>query len=121
MAELHESVLVNCRNKFVKKGWHEHKTPIHGYRPDLFIQRFSKEDRVIEEIILEAEIQSTLHTDHTAEQLGYIHEYIVRQTKKKIIVKGFLAIPKGKKVLTIAEMFLYSQFPGDDTIKIIQI
>lgn len=121
MAELHESVLMGCRRKFLKKEWHERKTPIRGYLPDLFIQKINKEACVVEEIILEAEIESTLHTEHTAEQLMYMYDYISRQAKKKIKVRGFLAIPKGKRILLIARMILFSQFPDEKKIQILQM
>ncbi len=121
MAELHESLLVVFRKKFLHRGYRETKTPMPTYRPDVFAQKISKKGRVIKELIVEAEIRSTLFSNHTAEQLKLMDEYIKHQKRKKIKVVGYLVIPDQKDLYKHAVMLLDSMYPGENLIKTLSL
>jgi hypothetical protein len=108
MAELHEKILVDFRRKFLKRGFCESKSPTPTYRPDVFARKSSKNGIVTAEIIAEAEIKSTLFTDHTSEQLVTMHEYITVRQKKRILVSAYLVVPIGKEILSLSKSLLNS-------------
>lgn len=108
MAELHESILVSFRKKFLRSGFTETKSPMPTFRPDVFATRISKNGYVVEEIVVEAEVKSTLFTNHTSEQLVIMNDYIKHRIKKRIRVRGFLVIPKGKQTIRLAISLLSS-------------
>ena len=89
------------------------------FRPDIFAEKTSAEGRVIEQIAVEAEIESTLFSEHTTDQLVKLSEFIEHQRKKRIRVKGFLLIPRGKRVLAQARQLLFS-IPEANSIKVAQ-
>ncbi|NDQ58367.1 MAG: hypothetical protein GZ088_14955 [Acidipila sp.] len=108
MAELHESTLVSFRKKFLKKGFQEKKSPMPDYRPDVFAQRVSKRGAVKDEIIAEAEIESTLFKDHTSEQLAKMEKYLDHRKRDHVIVKAYLVVPTGKRIGALAQSLLDS-------------
>jgi hypothetical protein len=77
-----------------------------SYRPDLFAQRRTSEGRVVEEVIAEAEIESSLFLDHSLDQLEHMGDYIQYQKRKGVKVTGYLVVPHKKSVCVQATQLL---------------
>lgn len=120
MADVHESLIRSFRKKVLKGGLKETKSPMPSYRPDIFAQKLAQNGSVVEQVAVEAEIASTLFSEHTAEQLLKMHEFMVGQKIKRIRVRGFLIIPKGKEPRNHAGLVLSGLFPEGTSIQIIQ-
>ena len=120
MGELHDSLLVSPRKKIMRRRFREGKSPMPSYRPDLYAYKMARSGKIIEEIIIEAEIESTLYAEHTTHQLVFMDQYLRQQKKKRIKINGYLLIPKGKKVRMLAKSLIESLFPGENAIKISQ-
>ena len=120
MAELHESLIVSYRKSIFRRGFKESKSPMPTYRPDIFAQKTSRNGSILEQIIVEAEIKSTLFSEHTAHQLLQMQEYIEHQKRKRIRVRGKLLIPRGKQLRAQAKSLLESLFPEGTKIGILQ-
>jgi hypothetical protein len=90
------------------------------YRPDIFAEKISKNGAVLEQVVVEAEIQTTLFTEHTSHQLLLLDEFIRHQRRKRISVRGFLLIPKGRVVRSYASSLLDSLFPGGTQIRVVE-
>lgn len=116
MAELHESLIVIFRKKNLKRGFRESKTPMPTYRPDVFVQKISKTGKIIEEILAEAEIKSTLFIEHTSNQLVLMEKYMRLKLREKIKVSGYLIIPVDG--IKPAKSLLNTLFPDKCLIKI---
>jgi hypothetical protein len=121
MAEVHESIVVRMRQKFLRNGYHEAKNPMPTYRPDLFARCSSPRGKLSREIVVEAEIESTLFLDHTAEQLVHMDEYIRHQRKRRVPVIGYLAVPGKKNVVANAKSLLDSLFPFGSAIVVLAV
>jgi len=121
MAELHESLIVSLRKRLFKRGFKITKQLTPAYRADIFAERLSVKGRVIEQIVVEAEIKSTLFSEHTSEQLVLMDEFIRHQKAKRIKTKGVLLIPRDKATLQLAVSLLRSLFPEGPSIKIRQL
>jgi len=91
-----------------------------SYRPDVFAQRLRPSGGIVEQLAVEAEIASTLFSEHTAEQLLKMHEFMVAQKAKRIRVRGFLIIPRGKETRSHAGLVLSGLFPEGTPIKVVQ-
>jgi len=120
MADLHESLVRSFRRRVVKKGLRETKSPMPTYRPDIFAERVSKNGAVVEQVAVEAEIQSTLFSEHTSHQLLKMHEFMRLQRSKRIRVRGFLIVPKAKNARVHADGILDSLFPEGTSIKVVE-
>lgn len=120
MADLHESLVRSFRKRVVKKGMRETKSPMPTYRPDIFAERVSKNGAVVEQVAVEAEIHSTLFSEHTSHQLLKMHEFIKLQRSKRIRVRGFLVVPKAKSGRMHADGILDSLFPEGTPIKVVE-
>src|ERR1700746_220417 len=96
MADIHESLIRSFRKKLIKGGLKETKSPMPSYRPDIFAQKLGPNGAIVEQIAVEAEIASTLFSEHTAEQLLMMGEFIALQRSKRIKIHGYLVIPRGK-------------------------
>lgn len=120
MAELHESLLRSFRKKHLKSGFRETRSPMPTFKPDVFAQKISKGGKIIEELIVEAEIESTLFTEHTSHQLILMNEYISHQHKRGTKIRAYLLVPFGKNIFSLARSLLASLFPLGTKIKIIQ-
>jgi len=96
------------------------KSPMPTFKPDVFAQKISKAGRIIEELIVEAEIESTIFTEHTSHQLVLMEEYLSHQKKKWVKIKAYLLLPLGKNTLSLAQSLLDSLFPLGTKIKILQ-
>jgi hypothetical protein len=120
MADLHESLVRSFRKRVVKKGMRETKSPMPTYRPDIFAERVSKNGTVVEQVAVEAEIQSTLFSEHTSHQLLKMHEFMKLQRSKRIRVRGFLIVPKTKNARAHADGILDSLFPEGTPIRVVE-
>jgi len=120
MAELHDSLVRCLRRQFLSRGLREAKSPMPTYRPDIFAERLSKDGRVMEQIAVEAEISSTLFTEHTSHQLLIMDGFMRLQKAKRIRVRGFLLVPKGKTTRALASSVLDSLFPQGTAIRIVE-
>ena len=120
MAELHESLLRSFRKKHLKSGFREAKSPMPTFKPDVFAQKISRDGKIIEELIVEAEIESTLFTEHTSHQLVLMDEYISSRYKRATKTRAYLLVPFGRKIFSLAKSLLASLFPIGTKIKIIQ-
>lgn len=120
MADLHESLVRSFRKRIVTKGLREAKSPMPTYRPDIFAERLSRNGRVLEQVAVEAEIHSTLFSEHTSHQLLKMDEFMRLQRSKRIRVRGFLLIPKAKNARTHADSILDSLFPKGTAIRIVE-
>jgi|SRR5580700_7644989 hypothetical protein len=109
MADLHESLIVSFRRVLLRKRFTFVKSPMPTYRPDILAEKMRDGRRI--QIVVEAEILSTLFTDHTMHQLVVMSEFIEHQRRKKIAVKGYLLVPPGKSLLSQANGLLEALFP----------
>ena len=120
MADVHESLIRSFRKRIIRGGLKETKSPMPSYRPDVFAQRLRPSGGIVEQLAVEAEIASTLFSEHTAEQLLKMHEFMVAQKAKRIRVRGFLIIPRGKETRSHAGLVLSGLFPEGTPIKVVQ-
>jgi hypothetical protein len=120
MADLHESLVRSFRKRIIGKGLRETKSPMPTYRPDIFAERLSRNGKVMEQVAVEAEIHSTLFSEHTSHQLLMMDEFMRLQRSKRIRVRGFLLVPKAKSVRAYAGSVLDSLFPQGTGIRIVE-
>lgn len=118
MGELHEAILRSYNRSLKRRGFQEYKSPMPTYRPDIFAQRRTIEGKVKEEVIVEAEIESTLFNNHTVEQLVLMDQYLRHQKSKKIKCIGILLVPNSKTARLRASLLLSSTFPKGSLIKL---
>jgi hypothetical protein len=104
----------------IRGGLRETKSPMPSYRPDIFAQRLAHNGSIVEQLAVEAEIASTLFSEHTAEQLLKMHEFMIGQKTKRIKVRGFLIIPKGREPRNHADLVLSGLFPEGTSIRVVQ-
>jgi hypothetical protein len=90
------------------------------FRPDIFAQRVSAFGRVVEQIAVEAEIESTLFSEHTMGQLLELDDFLKLQKKRRIRVRGYLLIPRGKSARTHAQSLLEAIFPQGTKIRVLE-
>jgi hypothetical protein len=109
MAELHEFLVVSFRRAVLRKHYILIKSPMPTYRPDVLAEQTKRRKRI--QIVMEAEIPSTLFSDHTTEQLVTMDEFIRHQESKGIKMKGFLLVPLGKQFVSQANSLLEALFP----------
>jgi hypothetical protein len=121
MAELHEAILVFCRKKLLRNGFKEAKSPMPTFRPDIFAEKRSKHGRVMRELTVEAEIASTLFSEHTSHQLMLMSDYIAHRGKKHVKVDGYLLVPKGRTHAALAKSVLDTLFPVRNVIRILTL
>lgn len=119
MAEKHDNILRQIRQRFLRMGYKEMKSPTPTYRPDYFAVKIASNGSILE-IMLEVEIESALFYEHTTKQLLEMNSYIQhsRKTKK---TTGFLVVPKRKACISNAKSLLESLFPNDGKIKVIPV
>jgi len=91
------------------------------YRPDLFAQQVSPHGKISREVLVEAEIESTIFSNHTAEQLVLMDEYIHHQKKRSVDVNGYLAVPDKKAAITNARSLIASLFPYGSKIVVLPV
>jgi hypothetical protein len=118
MGELHESLVVSLRKRLLMRGFKISKQLTPTYRADIFAERTNAKGRVVEQVVVEAEIKSTLFSEHTSDQLVLMDEFIRHQKRKRIRTKGILLIPRDKGTSRLAFSLLRSLFPEGSLIKI---
>jgi hypothetical protein len=116
MAELHEAIILSYRKGLRRKGFVECKSPMPTYRPDIFAQRRTAKGKVKEEVVVEAEIESTLFNDHTMEQLVLMDQYLRHQKAKRKKIRGILLVPNSKVARVRASLLLSSAFSKGSSI-----
>ena len=119
MAERHEAMLRVCRRKLLTNGLKEVKSPMPTFRPDIFAEKRSSGGGVKRELAVEAEIESTLFSEHTSGQLVIMDSYIRHKRKSRIRVDGYLLIPRGKQAAARARALLDSLFPLGTSIRVL--
>jgi len=120
MADLHEYLVRTFRKRVMRNGMREAKSPMPTYRPDIFAERISRNGAVIEQVAVEAEIHSTLFSEHTSHQLLKLDEFIKHQKSKRIRVRGFLLVPRAKNARGHADGILDSLFPEGTAIRVVE-
>jgi hypothetical protein len=106
MAEKHEQLVSKYRARLIRKKYKiEKKSPFVDYRPDIYASQKASV------IVVEVEIESTLDSGHTLDQLGTMHKY-VRKNKQFC---GVLVVPKSARKR--ADFLIEAVF-GDDKIKV---
>lgn len=118
MADLHEALIRAFRKKAVMRGMRHAKSPMPTYRPDIFVEKVTHNGQVVRQIAVEAEIHSTLFSEHTSHQLLHMDHFIRLQKAKRVKALGFLLVPKGKSVRIHASSLLDSLFPDGTTIRV---
>ena len=118
MAELHESIIRTFRKRFLSRGFKEAKSPIATFLPDFFAQKQGRNSGILQQVVVEAEIQSTLFKPHTAEQLILMDEYIRLMRRKRVTVLGFLLVPNRYQTKLQAKLLISSLFPQGTSILI---
>jgi hypothetical protein len=122
MAEEHERLVRTFRADLIHKGFRIARgSPMPDFRPDVFGERLARNGKVVEQIIVEAETEKTLFSEHTTDQLELMDEFIQFQKAKRIRVSGYLLIPRGKRFLSLARSLLGALFPEASPIRIAQL
>jgi hypothetical protein len=121
MADLHESLIRNLRKKVIRGGLRETKSPMQTYRPDIFAEKVSPDGHVVEQLVVEAEIPSTLFSEHTTEQLLKLDHFIRQKKHRRVRVRGILLVPRGNAVRSHAASVLESLFPHGTTIEVVGV
>jgi len=107
MAEKHDALINKYRNILIKKGYRTNKkSSFVDYRPDLYAVRGK------EELIVEAEIESTIQNEHTLDQLELMYQYLNTKNTRK----GLLLVPK--RCIEEADFLIRSVF-GDKKISVV--
>lgn len=118
MADCHEALLRAFRREVLPRGFKETHSPMPTFRPDIFAEKASRNGLVLEQVAVEAEIQSTLFSEHTSHQLLKMDEFVRHQSRKQIRVRAFLLVPRQKTICANAEAVLASLFPGGTRIRL---
>jgi hypothetical protein len=106
MAEKHDRLVAQYRAHLLRRGYKiELRSPFVDYRPDIFASRGSSK------LFVEAEIESTLHTNHTLDQLVTMHTYVCRNGRHT----GVLLVPRS--AVRLARFLLDTVF-GDGKIRV---
>ena len=121
MADVHESLLRSFRKNVLRGGFRETGSPMPTYRPDIFAEKVSARGLIIEQVAVEAEIQSTLFSEHTTHQLLKMDEFLTHQREKRIRVRGFLLVPRKRAIRANAKSVLDSLFPGGTKIQLAEV
>lgn len=120
MADLHEALIRDFRRRIVRRGLKESKSPMPTFRPDIFAEKLSPHGKILEQVAVEAEIHSTLFSEHTSHQLIIMDDFIRLQRTKRIRVKGVLLVPKTRGAGVHAESILESLFPDGTLIEVVE-
>lgn len=106
MAEKHDRLVAHYRALLVRRGYRiQGRSPFVDYRPDIYASKRTHK------LFVEAEIEATLHSNHTLEQLETMHSYVVRNGK----CRGVLLVPH--TVVREARFLLESVF-GDRRLRV---
>ena len=120
MAELHDSLVRTFKKGILRRGFKDGRCGMPDYRPDLFLEKVRRNGSPAEQIVVEAEIPSTLFSEHTEHQLSLLHDFVRHQDAKDIKVRAYLLIPKGKSLRRQARSLLTSYFSDGTRINVVQ-
>lgn len=120
MADKHDALIREFRKRVIRHGLKDAKSPMPTFRPDIFAQKLSSSGRVIEQVAVEAEIESTLFSEHTSHQLILMDDFMKLQRSRRIRVRGYLLVPKRKSAANFARSILHTLFPDGTGIQIVQ-
>lgn len=107
-SETHEHICRRLRQKLAKQGFKEAKNPLPNYRFDVYARKQNSTGRIIEQVVVEAEIESTLFKEHTIDQLQSMCRFLKHEKKRGIATKGILAVPRKTSVGIQARQLLRS-------------
>jgi len=86
MAEKHDRMVAQYRAQLVRRGYRINgRSPFVDYRPDIFATKGSSD------LFVEVEIEVTLNSPHTLEQLEKMYSYIAHKGH----CRGVLLVPRG--------------------------
>jgi len=106
MAEKHDHLVAHYRAQLVRRGYKiEGRSPFVDYRPDIFATKGARS------VFVEGEIEATLQSGHTLEQLETLHSYVDGSRKRQ----GVLLVPR---VLSRQARFLIDSVFGDRCIRV---
>jgi len=106
MAEKHDRLVAHYRARLVRRGYKiQGRSPFVDYRPDIYATK-----RALN-LFVEAEIEATLHSNHTLEQLEIMHSYVARNGKRR----GVLLVPRA---VAHRARFLIDSVFGDRCIRV---
>ncbi len=106
MAEKHEQMVSRYRKRLLRKKYRiERRSPFVDYRPDIYATRGRHR------LIVEVEIEKTLHGDHTLHQLQKMYRYLISNRR----TEGVLLVPRPVKG---EASFLVDSVFGDNKIKV---
>ena len=105
MAEKHDHMLAHYRARLVRRGYKiMGRSPFVDYRPDIYATKGALD------LFVEGEIEATLQSHHTLDQLEIMHAYL--GSKKR---RGVLLVPRA--VAKEARFLIDSVF-GDTRISV---
>jgi hypothetical protein len=106
MAEKHDRMLAHYRARLIRRGYKvKGRSPFVDYRPDIYATK-----RALN-VFVEGEIEATLHSNHTLEQLEIMYSYVAH----KSWCRGVLLVPRG--IANEARFLIESVF-GDRRIRV---
>src|SRR5260370_16138242 len=106
MAEKHDRMLAHYRARLVRRGYKiKGRSPFVDYRPDIYATK-----RTLN-LFVECEIEATLQSKHTLDQLDIMHSYVAHKGRRR----GVLLVPRG--VADEARFLIDSVF-GDRCIRV---
>jgi hypothetical protein len=106
MAEKHDRMLAHYRALLVRRGYKiKGRSPFVDYRPDIYATKHALS------LFVEGEIEATLHSKHTLDQLEIMHTYVAQGRQRR----GILLVPRG--VANDARFLIDSVF-GDRCIRV---
>jgi len=106
MAERHDRMLAHYRARLLRRGYKiKGRSPFVDYRPDIYATKGGSN------LFVEAEIEATLDSGHTLEQLEIMHSYVAHKSR----CRGVLLVPR--RVANKARFLIDSVF-GDRRIRV---
>ncbi len=106
MAEKHDRLVAHYRVVVLRRGYKiQGRSPFVDYRPDIYATKG------MVNLFVEAEIEATLHSNHTLDQLEIMHSYVAANRKRR----GVLLVPRA--AANEARFLIDSEF-GDRYIRV---
>lgn len=106
MAEKHDRMLAHYRARLLRRGYKvRNRSPFVDYRPDIYATK-----RMLS-LFVEGEIEATLYSNHTLEQLEIMYSYVACNRRRR----GVLLVPR---VIAEEARFLIDSVFGDRRIRV---
>lgn len=109
MAEKHDRMLAHYRARLVRRGYKiQGRSPFVDYRPDIYATKGALS------LFVEAEIEATLQSNHTLEQLEIMYSYVSSKSRRR----GLLLVPRtvANDARFLIESVFGDRFIGVDSI-----